>query len=145
MSTIKNRDQKLRFILVGICNTTIDFTVLFTLKALGLPAIPANVVSTTAAFCFSFFANKKYTFKGDGGSLKKQIPLFIAITLTGLWGVQTGVIFLISHLLAGSSLNEGAILLIAKIAATIASLVWNYVFYSRIVFKASDDNRLKGE
>lgn len=97
--------------------------------------MPANIISTTAAFCFSFFANKKYTFKGNSGNLKKQIPLFIVVTLTGLWGVQTAVIFSVSHLLAESTLSEGAVLLIAKIAATVASLTWNYMFYSRIVFK----------
>ena len=135
MSAVKNKAQKLRFILVGICNTTIDFTILFTLKALGLPAIPANVVSTTAAFCFSFFANKKYTFRGSGGSLKKQLPLFIVITLAGLWGVQTIVIFLVTRLFKGSALDSEVVLLIAKIIATMTSLLWNYTFYSRIVFK----------
>ena len=139
MPTIKNKDQKLRFILVGICNTTIDFTVLFTLRSIGLPTISANVLSTTAAFCFSFFANKKYTFKESSGDLKKQIPLFIVITLTGLWGVQTGVIFLVSYLLADSMLSGDIILLIAKIVATVASLVWNYIFYSRIVFKDKNE------
>ena len=135
MPHIKNKQQKLRFILVGICNTTIDFTVLFALKALGLPVVSANIISTTAAFCFSFFANKKYTFKGNTGNLKRQIPLFILVTLIGLWGVQTLVIFFVTHLLASSTLNEGVILLIAKIIATVASLVWNYIFYSRVVFK----------
>lgn len=145
MPDIKNKQQKIRFILVGICNTTIDFSILFTLRALGLPVMPANIISTTAAFCFSFFANKKYTFKGNAGNLKKQIPLFVIISLTGLWGVQTVVIFLISTLFATSTLDEGVVLLIAKIVATATSLVWNYIFYSRMVFKASDDSHLKGE
>lgn len=135
MPIIKNKEQKLRFILVGICNTIIDFTILFTLKALGLPAISANIISTTVAFCFSFFANKKYTFRGNSGNLRRQIPLFIVITLTGLWGVQTAVIFLITHSLAESTIGDGAVLLFAKIVATAASLVWNYTFYSRVVFK----------
>jgi putative flippase GtrA len=135
--SIKNKQQKLRFILVGICNTTIDFTLLFTLKALGLPVIPANVISTTAAFCFSFFANKKYTFKNTESNLKRQVPLFIVVTLSGLWGVQTLIIFIISALLASSGLQEGVILLIAKIIATFASLIWNYTFYSRFVFKST--------
>lgn len=145
MAAIKNKGQKLRFILVGVCNTTIDFTILFTLKAVGLPVIPANILSTTAAFCFSFFANKKYTFKGNNGSLKKQIPLFIAVTLTGLWGVQTIVIAFVTSLLSGSGLGEGIILVIAKVIATMTSLVWNYIFYSRIVFKTNDDNHQQDE
>lgn len=139
MPQIKNKSQKLRFILVGICNTTIDFTLLFGLKAMGLPTIPANIISTTAAFCFSFFANKKYTFKDTSTSLKRQIPLFIIVTLTGLWGVQTVVIYLVSALLNPAHLPPTVILLIAKVVATAGSLVWNYSFYSRLVFTDSKD------
>ena|SRR5690349_7165272 len=140
MSTVRNKAQKIRFILVGICNTTIDFAILFTLKSMGLPIVPANIISTTAAFCFSFFANRKYTFKDSGGNIKKQLPLFIVVTLAGLWGVQTGIIYLITHLFAESPINDEVILLFAKIVATAASLVWNYTFYSRVVFKSQEEH-----
>lgn len=124
---------------MGICNTTIDFSLLFTLKAIGLPVIPANILSTFAAFCFSFFANKKYTFKSTGGNIKRELLLFIVVTLFGLWVIQTIVIYLVSQLLAGTQLTDGAILLVAKIIATIASLIWNYTLYSRLVFKQKED------
>ena len=108
--------------------------------------MPANIISTATAFCFSFFANKKYTFReSGGGSIKKQIPLFIVVTLTGLWGVQTIVITIATPLISSFGLGGGITLVLAKVIATMASLVWNYIFYSRIVFKTSDDNRPQDE
>lgn len=116
-------------------NTLIDFGLLFTLKALGLPAINANIISTTAAFCFSFVANKKYTFKSTGANLKREIGLFIVVTLFALWVIQTIVIKLVENMLSGSGLDDALILLIAKILATVFTLAWNYTLYSRVVFK----------
>lgn len=131
----KNNAQKVRFIAVGGANTVIDFGLLFLLKSLGLPAVGANFISTSAAFCFSFFANKKFTFKTNDANLKREISLFIVVTLFGLWGIQTTVIALVSHLLVGSGWSSDMILLAAKLCATIASLTWNYLMYSRVVFK----------
>lgn len=135
MSLKNNNSQKLRFIAVGGINTAIDFGLLFGLKALGLPTISANVISTTTAFCFSFFANKKYTFKTTDTNVKREVALFILVTLFGLWVLQTAVIYGITVLFSSTRLAPVIILLIAKLCATILTLIWNYILYSRIVFK----------
>ncbi|HEX6416333.1 MAG TPA: GtrA family protein [Candidatus Saccharimonadales bacterium] len=132
---LKNSSTKARFLVVGGANTAIDFGLLFLLKALGLPAISANIISTTTAFCFSFFANKKYTFKTSDTNIKREIALFITVTLFGLWVLQTLVIGAVTSVLQNTSLSQEVLLLIAKLCATIVSLVWNYVMYSRVVFK----------
>jgi putative flippase GtrA len=132
---MKNSSQKVRFVAVGGINTLIDFGLLFTLKALGLPAVSANIISTTTAFCFSFFANKKYTFKTAGTDIKREIILFIIITLFGLWVLQTLIIAFVTNLLASTQLSDSIILLVAKLFATIVSLIWNYTLYSRVIFK----------
>jgi len=124
---------------IGGVNTAIDFGVLFFLKSLGLPVIPANVISTSFAFCFSFFANKKYTFKTDNANIRRELILFVIVTLFGLWVLQALVIQLVSFALSGSQLPEGAVLLIAKLLATVVSLTWNYTLYSRIVFKSKSN------
>jgi putative flippase GtrA len=134
-AAMKNSSQKVRFAAVGGVNTLIDFGLLFGLKALGLPALSANIISTTTAFCFSFFANKKYTFKTAGTDIKREIVLFIVVTLFGLWVLQTLVIAFVTSILTQTHLQDGIILLIAKLFATAVSLVWNYVLYSRVVFK----------
>lgn len=121
-SPSKNR-QKIRFLLVGGTNTAIDFGLLFILNTLGLPRVPSNTISTGVAFIFSFFANRNFTFSANSGNIKKQMTLFIVVTLFGLWVIQPIIISLISNLLVG------------KIIATAVTLVWNYLFYSRLVFK----------
>ena len=132
---LKKHAEKLRFAVVGVANTALDFAVLFLLVGTGLDRIPANFVSTAVAFIFSFFVNKSFTFKSTGGNAKKQFVLFILITVFSLWVIQPIVIVAVSWLLAGLNLNSGVVLFIAKLFATVASLIWNYIFYSRFVFK----------
>lgn len=131
---MKNNQQKLRFLAVGGFNTALDFGLLFVLKAFGLPVITANIMSTTIAFCFSFFANKKYTFKTTDTNVKREIVLFIAITLFGLWVLQTIIIKLVTYALEPYGLPSDVTLLVAKLVATVVTMVWNYVMYSRFVF-----------
>ena len=129
--------QKLRFMVVGGANTAIDFGLLFLLKTLGLPTVPANIISTTAAFCFSFFANKQYTFKSSDTNIAREITLFIVVTLFGLWVLQTIVIQLVVPFITPMGWSQDINLLIAKVCATVVTLVWNYSMYSKVVFKAS--------
>ena len=139
MELAKKHAKKIRFGIVGIANTALDFAILFLLVALGLDKIPANYISTGVAFVFSFFVNKSFTFKSKGGNVKKQFVIFISISIVGLWIIQPVVITVISAALAHTGWASGLILFIAKIIATIASLIWNYVFYSRLVFKKEEE------
>jgi putative flippase GtrA len=131
---IKNKAEKLRFGAVGVINTFIDMGLLFALTTVGLPTIGANIISTSCAFTFSFFANRTFTFHANGNT-KKQFILFVAITLFGLWVLQHIVIAIVTFVLAGASLEKSMSLLIAKLLAVGVSLVWNYTMYSRFVFK----------
>lgn len=132
---LKNHAEKLRFALVGSANTAIDFGILFGLVFLGVDKLAANFVSTGVAFVFSFFINKSFTFKSIGGNTKKQFGLFLVITLLGLWVIQPIIISGVAWLLAGTSLPDSAVLLIGKLVATVATLIWNYILYSKYVFK----------
>ena len=132
---IKNNPQLLRFGIVGGANTALDFGLLFVFKALGIPVEIANVMSTGLAFVFSFFANKKYTFKTTDTNVVREMILFVIVTLTGLWGLQTLIIALTHNPLTQFMGNTDVALLVAKLLATVASLTWNYLFYSKLVFK----------
>ncbi|OYW84711.1 hypothetical protein B7Z17_03645 [Candidatus Saccharibacteria bacterium 32-49-10] len=127
--------EKLRFGLVGGFNTLLDFGLLFALVASGLDRIPANYISTGISFIFSFFANRSFTFKSKQGRLGRQFSLFIIVTLIGLWVIQPIIIWGVTSVFADSSWSEELILLVAKLIATVASLIWNYILYSRVVFK----------
>lgn len=139
MQQLQKHAQKIRFAIVGLANTALDFGILFLLVALGLDKIPANYISTGISFVFSFFVNKSFTFKSKSGNVKKQFAYFIVITIIGLWIIQPIVIGGVSTLLAGTGWAAGFVLLIAKLVATVASLIWNYLFYSRLVFKKTDE------
>ncbi len=129
---VKKHAKKLRFAIVGGTNTVIDFGILFVLSGLGMDKILANYVSTSIALIFSFFANKKYTFKSEA-SAKRQIVPFLVVTLIGLWVLQPLIIWVYTGALGDDSLS----LFVAKLLATIATLIWNYLLYSRFVFKES--------
>ncbi len=133
LAIANNRGKLLRFALVGGINTAIDIGLLFGLTALGVPKLAANTVSTGLAFIFSFFANKSYTFRAQG-NMRRQLILFVIVTLAGLWGLQNAVIFCISPILTSVIHTKPLVLLVAKIIATGASLVWNYCLYDRVVF-----------
>lgn len=132
----KKHADKLRFAIVGSINTVIDFSILFTLTMfLNIPKELANFISTFISFLFSFFANKKYTFKSTSKNLKKQFLLFTIVTLFGLWVIQTIIITATTPVFTNLGINKPAALLISKLIATAASLIWNYTLYSRVVFK----------
>ena len=132
---MKNKSQLIRFGLIGVINTALDFGLLFILKSVGLMATTANIFSTSIAFVFSFFANKKYTFRSSGTNIVREMILFVAVTLFGLWVLQTGVIWLVlphlSKLLRSSEMG----LLVTKLIATAVSMTWNYILYDKLVFK----------
>ncbi len=132
---LKKHAEKIRFIIVGGTNTTIDFIILFGLTFLGVDKFVANFFSTGIALIFSFFANKTFTFKDKTENAKKQFVLFLVITLFGLWVIQPLVIWGVTVLLEPFITNDAINLFIAKLIATVASLIWNYIFYSRFVFK----------
>ena len=132
----KKHADKLRFTIVGSINTVIDFSILFTLTMfLNIPKELANFISTSVSFLFSFFANKKYTFKSTSKNLKRQFILFTIVTLFGLWVIQTIIIAATTPVFTNLDINKPAALLISKLIATAASLIWNYTLYSRVVFK----------
>ena len=131
---LKKHAEKLRFGLVGVANTVIDFGILFGLVFFGVDKIVANFFSTGTAFVFSFFVNRSFTFKSVGGNTKRQFAYFLIITLSGLWIIQPLIINGIAALLAHHGLSSGFILLAGKLVATVATLIWNYLLYKKHVF-----------
>lgn len=126
---------KIRFAVVGGANTALDFALLFLFVHLGVNKIVANYFSTGLALIFSFFVNKSFTFKEKGGNARKQFIYFLVVTLTGLWVLQPILIWASTPLLQPHISNPTLLLFVAKLVASVATLIWNYVFYSRIVFK----------
>ncbi len=134
--TIDNRSEKFRFGAVGVINTLIDLGLLFTLKYIGFPIIAANTISTAIAFVGSFTLNKKVVFRAYNSSVKREIALFIIVTIFGLWVLQPIVLIIIRELMSPNYSSSYLVLLVSKICATCVTVVWNYITYSRVVFRS---------
>ena len=138
-----------KFGVVGVLNTLIDFSIFNLLSGLlRFGILQANIVSTTLAMIFSFSANKKMVFKPGKGSFVRQAVIFFAVTAFGLYVLQLGTIKLLTDIwLAPISIGLAVAHFVgivghdqflakngAKAAATVVSLVWNYVMYKKVVF-----------
>ena len=138
------------FGLVGAFNTLLDFAVYNVLTGeFAFSLVKANVVSTTVAMIFSFFANKHVVFKKAGGGVARQAVLFWLVTAFGLYVLQTGTIWLVTALwtwpmdatlsvlhAAGVTTHDQFLVKNgAKAIGTIVSLAWNYIMYKKVVFK----------
>lgn len=128
------RYEKARFALVGVLNTAVDFSILFILVHFAhTPTIIANIISTSIALSVSFLLNKRSVFGNTEAHTPKQIILFVVVTLSGLWILQSIVIYSVTAWLQ-QVLPQNVVLLVAKLIATLFSLTWNYLWYSRVVF-----------
>lgn len=136
---IKNKTEKARFGVVGLANTALDFGILLGLTSFGVPAVIANYPSSTAAVIFSFFANKKYTFKATGTNLKREIILFLIFTLFCAWVLQPLTILIVQYILSLIAISGVVSVVVAKVIATIVTLTWNYLTYSRYVFNQKEN------
>ena len=135
------QDKKVRFIAVGITNTVVDVLVFNILvQVCKLDLVAANIISTTVAMAGSFLLNKRAVFR-DTDPAPKQVVLFLAVTLSGIWIIQTVVMVQVFNFLQGEFAAQSHPLLVwflqnvAKAAGIAISAVWNYLGYSRIVFK----------
>lgn len=120
-----------RFAIVGIINTLLDIGVYALLRNRHAGIFLANLCSTSLALSVSFILNRHYTFQAHGKKLHRQIVRFFPITLVGLWVLQPVCIYLLTSLLP--ELSHISVVL-PKLGATGASLVWNFFWYRNYVF-----------
>lgn len=128
------KHRPLRFVIVGISNTVLDFTLMNLLSLAGLNLIIANTISTGIAMIYSFLINKKWTFRNAGQDYLRQVILFFIFTAIGIWVIQNGLIILAQHCLPRFGLSDQVFNNLAKLGASVFSLTWNYLTYNHFVF-----------
>lgn len=145
-----------RFGIVGVINTLIDFIILnLVSRATGWSDEIANIPAVMVAMVFSFFANRHFVFKsGEKKDIGRQALEFFPITAFGLIVIQGVVIHFFEniwrypvelglalanwlHIIGTAGIDAQFVETNGvKLVATAASLVWNYVMYKKVVFKA---------
>jgi putative flippase GtrA len=129
VSEVSKRESKfvLRYLLVGLSGTVLDFSLLSLLKWTGLPVLPANTLSFLAGVVNNYLGNRYWTFEGRGtAGWTRQLGQFLAVSLVGL-ACNNLIIYLLEdpmgHVLGQPQLGY----LPAKVLATAFVVVWNYL------------------
>lgn len=131
-----------RFAAVGLLNTAIDFGILNLLSrasgiTAGLIVGGVNLPGFVVAVFNSYFWNKLWVFKDRGPEpFFADFPKFIMVTGIGVL-INSGIVIgLTTYVGSSIGLEGGLALNIAKMAATILTLIWNFVGYKFFVFRS---------
>jgi putative flippase GtrA len=133
--------RPVKFAVVGALNTLVDFIAFNVLATLlGVPVVPANVLSYSLGVLNSYAWNRAWTF-GDRRSEHRRAEFvrFVAASAAGA-GINTALVWGALALYrtlapAGAPAPDGALVTAAaKALATVGSLVFNYTVFHRWVF-----------
>jgi len=114
--------QIVKFGLVGVVATVLDFLVLFALADfIGLHYLTAAALAFVAATLFNYAASMRYVFTSRFGAAEKhhELLLFVTLSVVGL-GLNQLLMWLFVD-------QVGLYYLVAKIAATVFVMTWNFI------------------
>ena len=138
--------QILKFGIVGMSNTIVDFAILnlliWTFKIYsGSWIILFNIISFTLAVINSYVWNKYWTFKAkEKKDAAQEFSKFLFVSVIGAV-INSGIVYGVSTFIDPLfDLSSGLWANIAKILATGFALVWNFVGYKFWAFKGENDN-----
>lgn len=122
--------QAVKFGLVGVLNTLIDYavyTLLLMIPFIGEHYVIAQVAGYCAGLCNSLMLNKRWTFAQKERVSRRQLVAFLAVNLAAL-GVSTAVLVVTQEWL-------GLGRYMGKIVATVFSMTVNFLGNKIMVFK----------
>lgn len=117
----------IKFGLVGVLNTLINWIIFALLNFVGVYYIVANVIAYSIATANSYIWNSKWVFKYNGKDKKETTAKFIILNLIGL-ALNTAILYFLVDIL---SLNK----LVGLVITTAIVMVINYIVNKIWVFK----------
>ena len=126
---IKNNDliKLIRFSIVGVGNTLVNWSIFIILNAFGVYYIISNIIAYTIATVNSYIWNSLWVFKyGQGLNINTSLKFFI-LNLVGLT-VNTTIMYILVDIL---NFNK----FIALVLASVVVVIMNYTINKLWVFK----------
>ena len=124
--------QFVKFGLVGVTNTTIDYTLYLALtRSLSFfqeHFLLANLISFVVAVTNSYFINKYWTFRDQGRWEYIQFSKFVLINAVALVIVELALFILVTH--------AGMYDLFAKAVAVVIAMFWNFFMNKHWAFRS---------
>ena len=130
---IKNNDliKLIRFSIVGVGNTLVNWGIFFILNAFGVYYIISNIIAYTIATINSYIWNSLWVFKyGQGLNINTSVKFFI-LNLVGLT-VNTTIMYILVDIL---NFNK----FIALVLASVVVVIMNYTINKLWVFKEENN------
>ena len=138
--------KKVRFVCAGTINAVVDLSILNVLVfEFQLPVWLGNTVAVCVAITMSYFLNHGIVFRHKHNPNIKQYLKFFLVTGVGVTVSQTIIIYLTrstfysllhNHVpTLSSGIDSKLSLNMAKITGALVGMVWNYLFYTYVVFK----------
>ncbi len=139
-----------RFGCIGTVNTLIDLSILNLLViTVHLNPLIANLISASVAITISYFLNHHLVFRDPRPSNFKQFIHFYLVTGLSILAVQDIIIAMFTHYVGvkdnsltslirdfGLSISAKVINLnLGKLIAVVGGMVWNFLWYHKVVFK----------
>jgi len=114
----------LKYNLVGVANTLVGFSIVFSLMFFGLHAIESNMIGYAIGAVLSFYLNSKYTFKS-------KLTKVLALKFFGVLLVSYFLNFLVLKWLLSTEVDPYMAQLFSAVVYTISSFVFMKVFVFR--------------
>lgn len=122
--------QFIRFFIVGVSNTAVDFTVYFlltrTIGFFGEHILVANTISFITASTWSYFANRTFTFRRKNKASVHEALRFY-ISNVSAFALSMFTLYSVVHIFGESDI-------LGKILASTVSMIWNFSLSKLWVF-----------
>ncbi len=115
----------MKFGLVGISGTLVDFGITYFLKeVVKINKFAANSTGFLCAVLSNYYLNRIWTFHSSDPAVAVQFSKFFVISMVGL-GINNGIIYWLNE-------KRNTNFYVAKIAATGVVMIWN--FWANLLF-----------
>lgn len=138
MIVSKHFKKIIKFASIGFINTGLDFIIynfvchFIKSTIFGIPSpYIAQACSATLLIPFSYFLNRKWTFKSNKSKRQTVVPFFVTNIVTAYF-IQFIIIFGVRLMLANVLTDEVILNNIAKVFAVTVSMIVNYLSYNFI-------------
>jgi len=129
---MKNDNELVKFLIVGVLNTIIGASIMFVAyNFLGLNYWISTSLNYILAGTFSFFANKKFTFKSEGKTFQKIILFITTLVFCYFIAFYLSKKIMIFINVNNIKLKENISMVLGMVIYT----VLNFIFQKKIVFR----------
>lgn len=117
----------IKFAIVGVMNTLLNWIIFFFLNNIGVYYIVSNIIAYTISTIHSYFWNSIWVFKYSEGSKAKASLKFILLNIGGLV-LNTSILFILVDIFKMDKF-------IGLVLTTAIVMIINYIFNKIWVFK----------